>query len=193
MKRILLDYDNTICDFNRMLVEKWKTLGGEYKEHLLKYEDITEYSLENCVHKLGYTKEKAAELINNFWNIESLYQTTYFDSKYRHSVISLLKELKEQDVYIELNTICNTFEMTISKMFKFKEDKELTSLVDNTVINTCTLYNKFKKSTDYDIVIDDNPNYIIHYLEEKPNGIIYMPIWNYNEFLIENKKIIGIN
>ena len=49
MKKVLLDYDNTICDFNKIMVEKWKVLPDLYQKYPFKYEDINLYSLQKCV------------------------------------------------------------------------------------------------------------------------------------------------
>ena len=193
MKKLLLDYDNTICDFNQMLIKKWATLGGEYTKFKFNYDDIDEYSLINCLCKIGYTKRKAIELLDNFWKVEDLYQEFYVEAKYREKVLRMLTELKtDKNLYIELNTLCNTFTMTNSKLKKLEEDTELLKLIDNIVINTCNNYNKFKKAIDYDIVIDDNPTYIEHYLKNNKSGVVFMPKWNYNEYLLPNKQIITI-
>ena len=193
MKRILLDYDNTICDFNHMLVQRWNQLPGDYQKYSFRYEDITCYSLLQSLIDIGYTRVEAKTLLDNFWYIGDLYQTGYYDSKYRTKIFKLLKDLKkETDTYIELNTLCNTFIMSESKLKKIEEDKELMSLVDNVVMNTCHTYDKFNKSTDYTIVIDDNPKYITHYLEANPSGKVYMPHWIYNDYLLPNTRIISI-
>jgi len=193
MKKVLLDYDNTICDFTRMFVNKWNSLGGEFSKHKLNYDDVSEYSLLNFLMKEGYSKDKSMELLNKFWKVNNLYQDGYVDAPHRNNVMALLKKLKkEDDVYIELNSICNSFSMSSSKLGRIKRDDELISLLNNIVIHTSTTEWKPEKPYNYDIVIEDEPTYILKYLGKNKSGKVYMPVWSYNEHLTANKRIIPI-
>jgi len=189
MKKVLLDYDNTICDFNKIMIEKWKVLPDLYQKYPFKYEDINLYSLQKCLQNLGYPEDVSYKLISDFWKVENLYQDFYFDMLCRSQIITLIKNLKANNYFIEMNTLCNSLEMANSKIIRMKKDAELFELVDNFIINIMPEKYKFEKPIDYDIIIEDNPIYIERYLKENENGLVYMPLWTYNKYLLPNNHI----
>ena len=99
---------------------------------------------------------------------------------------------KENGYYIELNTMCGTEEMVISKTKKLYSDKELLEIADKITITISHTFNLVVKPTFYDVIIDDNPKYIEKYLKEHKNGLAFMPRWIYNKYLIPIKGLIAI-
>lgn len=184
-KTLLLDYDNTICDFVEIFCTHWNKL---YPDNILKTEDISEYNLYNCIIKKGYDISK----LEKFWKESNLYQETYFDCKKREDVLYLARWFKENGYYIELNTMCGTEEMVISKTKKLYSDIELLEIADKITITITNNFDLVSKPTFYDVVIDDNPQYIEKYLKEHKNGLAFMPKWIYNKHLIPRKGIIAI-
>lgn len=185
MRKVLLDYDNTICDFNRIMIEKWKTLPGLYQKYPFNYEDINLYSLQTCLQNKGYSEEIANKLILDFWKVTNLYQDVYFDMNCRGVILQMIQNLKNAGYKIELNTVCNTLCMADSKIKRLEEDKELYELMDNIVITVLPDNQILDKPTDYDIIIEDNPRFIQRYLNENKNGLVYMPVWEYNKHLLQ--------
>lgn len=191
--KLLVDYDNCLCNFCAMMCDAWKTLGGDYDKYPLTMGDFKQYSLIKCLTELGCPEDKATQMMNNFWKIEDFYQTYYSDMIERVPILKLLQEYKDKGYYIELNTLNTSPEMAISKTNKLLKDRFLMELVDNVVISTYLTNGKFQqKPIDYDVVIEDSPNYIEHYLKHNKKGIVFMPIWEYNKHLIVNDRVKGL-
>ena len=159
-----------------------------YPDNILKKEDISEYNLYNCIIKKGYDISK----LEKFWKESNLYQETYFDCEKREDVLHLVRWFKENGYYIELNTMCGTEEMVVSKTKKLYSDKELLEIADKITITISNTSNLVVKPTFYDVVIDDNPKYIEKYLKEHKNGLTFMPRWIYNKYLIPKRGLIAI-
>lgn len=192
MKRALLDYDNTICNFSKGMFEKWNSLPEFNKYCRVELSDITEYRLHNCLSNLGLSVDKALELLDKFWHIENFYQDYYYDMNCRNSILNILKALKNKGYLIELNTLCPSKELIHSKMRRVSNDIELLNNIDNIHVTLFDGRTMSNKSFNYDIIIEDNPIYIEEYLKNNLDGRVYMPLWKYNEDLTSNLRVFAL-
>jgi hypothetical protein len=189
MKKVLLDYDNTICNLSKGMFEKWNSLNKFDNVCHVELSDIVDYRLTVCFNKLGVDFDKSIKTLNEFWKIKDIYQDHYYDMYCRNKIVKLLKELRNDDYSIELNTLCPSVEFIHSKIRKIGTDIELLENIDDLYISLFDGKADTCKSFDYDIVIEDNPIYIEEYLKHNEDGIVYMPIWKYNEYLKDNNRI----
>ena len=44
------------------------------------------------------------------------------------------------------------------------------------------------KKSHYSVIIDDSPSVVEHYLKENQEGIVYLPIRNYNSYLVNKHQ-----
>lgn len=192
MKKILLDYDNTICNLSKGMFERWNNLK-EFNKVFISLSDITEYNLVNCLHNRGYSIEEAKSMLDKFWKQKNIYQDNYYDMFYKQIILSFLKRFKEDEYFIELNSLCPSKEFLISKIQRISEDGALLDVVDSININLFNGNPNKLKSFDYDIIFEDNPIYIEEYLKNNTNGIVFMPLWKYNEHLKGTQRIYIID
>lgn len=183
MKRVLLDYDNTICNLSKGMFEKWNDLSEFNQYCKVELSDIVEYKLHHCLNRLGIDINKAIDLLNNFWNIENIYQEYYYDMDCKNSIIKLLKKLRSEGYKVELNTLCPSKEFMQSKIKRISTDINLLEVIDDLHISLFNGNPDTCKNFDYDIIIEDNPIYIEKYLKNNDLGIVYMPLWKYNKYL----------
>ena len=192
MNTVLLDYDNTICNFSKGMFEKWNLLPEFNQYCKVKLSDIVDYKLHYCLNRLGLDINKALDLLDKFWHIENVYQDHYYDMYCKDSILQLLQKLRKDRYFIELNTLCPSEELILSKIKRISTDDDLIKSVDDIHIKLFDGRLSSYKSFDYDIVIEDNPMYIEEYLKHNKYGKVYMPLWKYNEYLVNNDRITVI-
>ena len=195
MSRLLLDYDNTICNFSQMMCNRWnKITVHSFEEHPFYIEDVKDYSLHKCLLDKGYDKQTVDFLIDNFWFTPNIYQEEYIDMPCREIILKIVKEFSSLGYEIVLHTMCCSNEMAISKLEKLYKDYDLLKYVSEIKLDLLVDKKNYIKDTDYDVVIDDNPIFIKEYLEKNPTGVAFVPKWIYNDVagINDNKRITMI-
>lgn len=192
MNTVLLDYDNTICNFSKGMFEKWNLLPEFNQYCKVELSDIIDYKLHYCLNRLGLDINKALDLLDKFWHIENVYQDHYYDMYCKDFILQLLQKLRKDGYFIELNTLCPSEELVLSKIKRISKDDDLIKSVDDIHIKLFDGKLNSYKSFNYDIVIEDNPMYIEEYLKHNKYGKVYMPLWKYNEYLANNDRITVI-
>lgn len=192
MNRLLLDYDNTICNFSQMMCNKWNKIPyEEYKTHPFNLGDVTEYSLHKCLLNKGYDSKIVDYLINSFWFTKNIYQEEYVDMFCRETILKIVKEFSSLGYEIILHTMCCSKEMAESKLKKLYEDYDLLKYISEIKLDLLVDKKDYIKDTNYDVVIDDNPIFIKEYLEKNQTGIVFVPKWIYNNVsgINDNKRV----
>lgn len=196
MNRVLLDYDNTICNFSQMMCNKWNKLSKRiYQTHPFNIEDIKYYSLHKCLLEKGYDKQTVDYCIDNFWLTPSIYQEEYIDMPYRDIILNqILNQYHLDGSEIILHTMCCSHEMSLSKLEKLQHDIELLKYVDEIKLDLLVDKKDYIKDTNYDVVIDDNPDFIKQFLKDNPNGKAFVPKWIYNDIpeIVNNNRVTMI-
>lgn len=192
MKKILLDYDNTICNLSKGMFERWNNLK-EFNKVFISLSHITEYNLVNCLHNRGYSIEESKFMLNKFWKQKNIYQDNYYDMPCKYIISLILQRFKKEGYFIELNSLCPSKEFLISKIQRINNDYALLDIIDSINISLFDSNSDKLKSFDYDIIFEDNPIYIEEYLKNNTKGTVFMPLWKYNEHLKGTSRIYTIS
>ena len=181
--KILLDYDNTICNFSQMMCNKWNKLSNfAYQAHPFYIEDIKYYSLHKCLLEKGYSEHMTNFCIDTFWSVPNIYQDEYIDMPCKDIIFKeILYPAWFEGNEIILHTMCCSEEMAASKIQRIYDDYDLLKYISEVKMDILIEKKKYIKDTNYDIVIDDNPDFILKFLKDNPKGRAFVPRWCYND------------
>ena len=194
--KILLDYDNTICNFSQMMCNKWNNMGEPLKSHPLYIEDIKYYSLHKCLKEKGYKDQTINFCLSCFWYEEDLYQKYYIDMPCRNEILNkILLDPMLFMGHVTLHTMCCSNQMAISKLECIRHDYDLLKRINDIKVDVLIDKTDYIKDTNYDVVIDDNPDFILKFLNDNPEGKAIVPRWCYNDIpgINDNDRVIMID
>lgn len=201
MKQVMVDLDDTLVSFSEMFCDRWNRyirkqapyFSGSYMNISLK--DITEYDLlkslnqfyqnNGCkgTHSLSSYFE---DCLKEIFSDETFYNNPYLTPEY-YNIFRLLKTTYKDDKII-LHTKASTYEMMISKANLFKKYSDF-DIFDEIIIDMEKGMNHTPKPTFYDVMFDDAPHNIENFLNKNPNGLVYMPVREFNKHLKNNRII----
>lgn len=196
MKQIMVDLDDTLVSFSEMFCDRWNRYVRKYN---LKFIDtskpfsinnITEYNILTSL-KQFYNNNMILNhydrCMEEIFEDETFYNNPYLTPEY-YKIFNLLNTTFKNDNLI-LNTKVSTYEMMISKINLFKRMDSF-NIFNQIILDMEKSWYHTPKPTHYDVMIDDAPHNIENYLEKNPNGIVYMPLREFNKHLKDNKRII---
>lgn len=176
-KKVLVDFDNTLVDFSHQF---YKKIHEKYGFKLDPYDclnyDYRHHWKSKNIDELAYLQ---------FFDIWDSDEDFYLDIQLIRNynfIINQIKLLKENGYKIILDSKSPTDNMTNSKR-KYIET-HFTNMFDEVIIDGNL---KSYKSLDYDVIIEDNPSFIEHYLNNT-NGKVILAKWKYNDYLIKKYK-----
>lgn len=191
VKRVMVDFDNTLVDFTGMF---FKYIKDEFDIDINKNEN-RDYDLSIILKEKGIDDEIIKKIFDKLWKERNFYQKylEFLDTYIK--TLTIVKRLKEKGYVPTLITKVPSLEMAISKI-KFFRSWKYKDLFDDIRTEMVAGKNivKSTKGTDYNIIIDDSPYIVENYCENNEKGIVYMPVTSYNSFLLSKypNQIRGI-
>lgn len=173
-RRVLVDLDNTIVNFNKKFFDLIEKQTG----HIINPYDSKTYNFEDYFDELGFSKNIQAEMFHIWDTEEDFYKDIEF-LPVAELILKQIEKLKERGFCIVLDSKSGAVYNKTSKEKFIRE--HLNDKFDE--INICSNLNEFK-SFDYKIVYEDNPAYIKAYLQMNPSGIVILSPWGYNKELL---------
>lgn len=195
---VMVDLDDTLVSFSEMFCDAWnryiRTKALYFSDSCITFtaDDITEYSFLNSLRAFYKNKgiKNAMDLeafidhfINNIlFTNDSLYDNPYLTPEYHKIMKMLWGDFRGYKKI--LNTKVSSPEMMIAKAKLIKNNKDF-EIFNEIIVDMEKGMNHSPKPTHYDIMIDDSPNNIKHYLEMNHNGKVYMPVRKFNEYILD--------
>lgn len=191
MKKIMVDLDDTIVAFSEMFVNKCNSLVSKYYDihKRLKIEDITDYSFMNGFLEVfdELSQVEYSRILQEIFSDVTLYQNSIY-TRESHTIFNMLERCKRQGYKLILNTKVSTYAMIESKTSLFRADKRF-EMFDEIILDM-ERGEHSPKSFEYDYMVDDAPHNIEYYLNNNPQGIVYMPLRPWNEKFKDNERVI---
>lgn len=191
VKRVMVDFDNTLVDFTRMF---FKYIKDEFDIDIDKNEN-RDYDLSVILKEKGLDDEIIRKIFDKLWKERNFYQKYLEFLDTYTKTLTIIKRLKEKGYVPILITKVPSLEMAISKI-KFFRSWKYKNLFDDIRTEIVADKNivKSTKDTDYNIIIDDSPYIVENYCKNNEKGIVYMPVTSYNSFLLSKypNQIRGI-
>ena len=177
MKTVMVDFDNTLVDFNFMFK---KALSYYYNIDYTVY-PILEYDLSKFLSR-WWRKEEIPEVFDQIFHCPDFYYPLYL-SPYFGNIIDKIKLYRDKGYKIILYSKCPN---TLMKEAKTRaiQNVSLNKFFDEMILEITDGLHKPLKPTDYQVIIDDSPSVIENYLQKNKRGKVYLPLWPYNEYLI---------
>ena len=191
---VMVDLDDTLVSFSEMFCDRWNRYISQMAQYIPFYDrhktltlnDITEYNFLESLKKL-YKYNNTVEhhfnkCVEELFADENLYDNPYLTPEFYRIINLLQTDFKNYKKV--LNTKVSTPEMMISKAKLFKNNVYF-QLFDEIIVDMEKGMNHSPKPTHYDVMIDDAPTNIKNYLEMNHNGIVYMPVRKFNEYILD--------
>lgn len=184
-KCVMVDLDNTLVDFTSMFFHYIKdNFGYDFDGKELKTYDFAPFFKSK-----GLEDEEIRKFFVKLYNEPHFYKDYLTTTPEYFHIMTLLNYYKKQGYDIELHTKCSTDVMIESKieLLKNKIGCEHFDILTLELIKGKEIITSTKKS-HYGVIIDDSPSVVEHYLKENQEGIVYLPIRNYNLYLVNKYK-----
>ena len=177
MKTVMVDFDNTLVDFNFMFK---KVLSYYYNIDYTVY-PILEYDLSKFLSR-WWSEEEIPEVFDQVFHYKDFYYPLYL-SPYFGNIIDKIKLYRDKGYKIVLYSKCPNSLMKEAKT-RAIQNVSLNKLFDEMILEITDGLHKPLKPTDYQVIIDDSPSVIENYLQKNKRGKVYLPLCPYNEYLI---------
>ena len=183
-KEIMVDLDNTLVNFTQMLFNHIEDNFG----FIFREEQVLKYDFCDLFFRMGLNKLTVINIFNTLYQDETLYTDKCIKTKYYNQIVKLLRKYKKLGYKITCHTKVSSEEMKTSKEKYFK--KNYRNLFDNIIIDLIQGKEIIESTKDhhYDIIIDDSPFVVKNYLNNNPNGTVFLPVTKYNEFLLNDEN-----
>ena len=185
MREIMIDLDNTLVNFTQMLFNHIEEKFGYHFEE----NDVVDYDFSVLFCKHGCSREEIYKFFESIYSDETLYTKQLVLSKYFDKILEYIKIWKDLDYKI----VCHT-KVSSDQMRKSKEEMFDRLLFKNVFDNIIIEYIQGKKvifstkDSHYDIIVDDSPYIIEDYLKNNKEGKVYLPVTEYNKFLLDKEE-----
>ena len=176
MKTVMVDFDNTLVDFNFMFK---KALSYYYNIDYTVY-PILEYDLSKFLSR-WWNKEEIPEIFDQVFHYKDFYYPLYL-SPYFGNIIDKIKLYRDKGYKVILYSKCPNSLMKEAKT-RAIQHVSLNKLFDEMILEITDGLHKPLKPTDYQVIIDDSPSVIENYLQKNKRGKVYLPLCPYNEYL----------
>lgn len=189
-KTMMVDLDDVIISYSEMFVNKCnRIMEYVYNEsEKMDITDVIEYDFYKAFEKRFPTMCKEYEnVLETVLKDSSLYITPIY-TKESKNVFDLVDMYKNKGYKIILHTKVSTLEMINSKCSLFKHDPRF-NIFDEIILDWERGLHS-PKPTHYDVIVDDSPYNIQHYLDNNPNGKVYMTLRPWNEKYVDNKVTV---
>lgn len=193
-KTIMVDLDDIIISFSEMFVRecnKYVRRMYNITDKELKIEDIQEYEFKkgflNVFNELSEDDYECIEEI--ILNDDVLYCMPIYTEE-SMIVFNLVKHYKDMGYKIILHTKVSTVRMINSKTTLFRQDNRF-NLFDEIILDWERGIHS-PKPTHYDVIIDDSPYNIQHYLNNNPYGKVYTTLRPWNKQFKNEERVFVI-
>lgn len=176
MKTMMVDFDNTLVDFNFMFK---KALSYYYNIDYTVY-PILEYDLSKFLSR-WWSEEEIPEIFDQVFHYTDFYYPLYLSPMFA-DIIDKIKLYKGKGYKIILYSKCPNTILYEAKKRALK-DTMLGEKFDEIILEVAGDLQQPLKPTDYQVIIDDSPSVIENYLQKNKRGKVYLPLWSYNEYL----------
>lgn len=196
--KILVDFDDTLISFSEMFCDRWNILISQnrfnsFKEYKITLDDITDYNLLTSLRRFYSSKGISTDILQSLFsecieyikNDEHFYDNPYLTPEY-FKIFDFLQRQSES-TKITLHTKVLSLQMIQSKINYIKGNKDF-KIFDEIIFQ----YEKNlqePKNYNYDIMIDDAPNNIKHFLEYNLDGKVWMPLRSFNKHLKQYPRL----
>ena len=190
-KIMMVDLDNTIISFVHPFIKRLNDLfqRGWFENVYKRVEvnDVKEYEFSELFKELGFKdyKKVCKEACEEIAKDVTFYDDPVFMPEL-NAIVKLMEDNKDE-YRIVLNTKVMSLPMMQSKV-NFIKNCSLFDLFDEIIID----YEKgghTPKDYKCDILIDDAPMNIETFLNSCENGLVYLPLWNYNKKFVNNERV----
>ena len=189
-KTLMVDLDDVIVSYSEMFVKKCnRIMEFTYNEtEKLDISDVVEYDFYKAFEKKFPTlREEYNNVLETILTDSSMYIMPIYTKESRN-VFDIINMYKNRDYKIILHTKVSTVEMIQSKCSLFKHDPRF-NVFDEIILDWEKGLHS-PKPYHYDVIIDDSPYNIQHYLENNPNGEVYMTLRPWNSKYVNSKVMI---
>lgn len=176
MKTVMVDFDNTLVDFNFMFK---KALSYYYNIDYTVY-PILEYDLSKFLSR-WWSEEEILKIFDQVFHYKDFYYPLYLSPMFA-DIIDKIKLYRDKGYKIILYSKCPNILMKEAKTMAI-QDTMLGEKFDEIILEVAGDLQQPLKPTDYQVIIDDSPSVIENYLQKNKRGKVYLPLWPYNEYL----------
>lgn len=184
----MIDFDNTIVNLNKQVIDY---INKRFNKNITT-DDIDDYVLNNVFSDNGLSGNEVYNVLEDIFTHDDIYYNIKKMENY-DNILNIVMFFKNYGLRVILNSHCMNSGLMCYKLNFLKENMpELYNLIDSFLFSKPENGIWKDKDYHYDVVIEDNPDYIKNYLEKNTSGIVIKQDWKYNNHL-KDKRIISID